>query len=69
MRYKVDSARQCAGCAGTEAHRVVDVKTGRVVAIFRRRDLAEDLCGQLNCPPLAPYPVAAARLEMELVAA
>jgi hypothetical protein len=52
MHYEVESDRQCAGSCSGETHRVIRVngKLRTVVAIFRRRDMAEDLCGQFNRP-------------------
>ena len=46
-KYEVESVRQCAGCDGSE-HKIVRVEDGLTIAVFRRRDMAEDIAGQLN---------------------
>lgn len=68
VHFEVSSDRQCSGTASVEAHRVVKVgHDGRlVVAIFRRRDMAEELCGEFNKP--LGY-VASAVVLMELAEA
>ena len=58
MHYEVHSDRPCAGNSSGEVHRVVlcfwsfdeDCEKQIVVAVFRRRDMAEDLCGEFNKP-------------------
>lgn len=53
-RFELTSDRQSAGSESCEAHRITRVTTDQrgtesavVIAVFRRRDIAEDFCGQL----------------------
>jgi hypothetical protein len=58
MHYEVHSDRPCAGNSSGEVHRVVrcfwshseDCEKQLIVAVCRRRDMAEDLCGEFNKP-------------------
>ena len=55
MHYEVESDRQCNGTCSGEIHKVVrvladDPEQRLTIAVCRRRDLAEDLCGEFNSP-------------------
>jgi hypothetical protein len=55
MHYEVESDRQCNGTCSGETHKVVRVAAYALVprltiAVCRRRDIADDLCGEFNSP-------------------
>jgi hypothetical protein len=48
MLYEVQSDRQCCGTCSGETHKVVRIDTREVVAVERRRDVAEQICAALD---------------------